>query len=354
MAFMDLYKGKRVLITGHTGFIGSWLTKWLVHLGSDVLGYSLNPQTNPNMFDSIDVKKDISDIRGNILDKELLRNTILEFEPEIVFHLAAQPIVLDSLSNPLESFETNVIGTGNLLDSLRLSGGVKTVTVMTSDKAYLNNEWVYPYREIDPLGGKDPYSASKACQDILVSSFRESYFKDVGTAISSVRAGNIIGGGDWSRYRLIPDLVRALSSNGEVTIRNPYSVRPWQFVLDAIHGVLVLNSRMWEDNLLSGSWNFGPVDSRLITVEQLVDEFIKNWGFGKYIIKQENETKEAKYLQLDTSKASTILSWTSIYNLAKSLEETMKWYKAYYEDPSNASKVTESQIEDFVRALSRK
>ena len=236
----NFYRGKRIFITGHTGFIGSWITKCLSILDAELCGYSLDPPSHPYMFEALDLGSETLDIRGDIRNKDFLKKTLDKFQPEIVFHLAAQPIVLDSYDNPVETFDTNVTGTVNLLNEIRQVDSVKTIVVMTSDKSYRNIEWVYPYRENDILGGKDPYSASKSCQDIVVDSFRESYFSNVGVGISSVRAGNVIGGGDWAPHRIIPDLVRGIVNGEKVKIRNPDSIRPWQYVLEPISGMLSL------------------------------------------------------------------------------------------------------------------
>ena len=216
---IEFFRNKKVLVTGHTGFIGSWLTKWLTMLNSKICGYSLEPPSIPNLYESLDMEHQIMDIRGDIRDRDLLKNTIQEFRPQIVFHLAAQPIVLDSYDNPVNTFDSNVTGTVNLLNELRQVDSVKTIIVMTSDKSYRNNEWIYPYRENDILGGRDPYSASKSCQDIVVNSFRDSYFSNLGVGISSVRAGNVIGGGDWAAHRIIPDIVRGVVQDRPFTIK---------------------------------------------------------------------------------------------------------------------------------------
>ena len=345
--YKRFYKGKSVLITGHTGFIGSWLTKVLSVSDSAILGYSLNPPTSPNMYDAISLSKDVTDLRKDVRDKESLKKAIQEFEPEIVFHLAAQPIVLESYYNPVETFETNVMGTVNLLESLIKVGSAKVIIVMTSDKVYRNNEWIYPYRETDPLGGKDPYSASKASQDIIVSSFRESYFDSMGVGISSIRAGNVIGGGDWGAHRIVPDLVRGIAEGKIVRIRNPDSVRPWQYVLEPISGMLLLAQRMFGDIKFSGEWNFGPDNKREITVKELVDNFLKKWGDGNYSITKDNEAREANYLQLDISKAKSVLSWFQKYNFEESIEKTVEWYKEYYRDKSSAKIVTENLVKTF-------
>jgi len=271
----SFYKNKKILVTGHTGFMGSWLTKWLTMLNADVWGYALDPPTRPNLFEALNLTQKISnDIRGDIRDTKLLRKTILNFQPEMVFHLAAQPIVLESYENPVETFDTNVTGTVNLLNEIRKINSVKVVIVVTSDKSYRNNEWVYPYREDDILGGKDPYSASKSCQDIVVDSFRKSYLDNIGIAISSIRAGNVIGGGDWSKYRLIPDIVRGIISGQTIKIRNPDSVRPWQHVLEPISGMLILANKMYNDIKFSGPWNFGPDSIKEFSVRRLWERFL--------------------------------------------------------------------------------
>jgi CDP-glucose 4,6-dehydratase len=345
--YKRFYKGKKVLVTGHTGFIGSWLTKVLSVSDSAILGYSLNPPTSPSMYDAIRLSKGLMDLRKDVRDKESLKKVIQEFEPEIVFHLAAQPIVLESYDNPVETFETNVMGTVNLLESLRRVGSAKVIVVMTSDKVYKNNGSSYSYREADPLGGKDPYSASKSSQDIVVNSFRESYFDSMGISISSIRAGNVIGGGDWGAHRIVPDVVRGLTEGKIIRIRNPDSVRPWQYVLEPISGMLLLAQRMWDDIKFSGEWNFGPNNQREITVKELVDEFLKKWGSGSYTIAKDNEAREANYLQLDISKAKSVLSWFPKYNFEEIIDETVGWYRAYYEDKDNIINVTEKQIRAY-------
>jgi CDP-glucose 4,6-dehydratase len=315
-------------------------------LGAELCGYSLDPSSQPNMFEVLKLGSEILDTRGDIRNKDLLRKTMNEFQPEIVLHLAAQPIVLDSYNNPVETFDTNVTGTVNLLNELRYVESVKTIIVMTSDKSYRNNEWVYPYREGDELGGKDPYSASKSCQDIVVNSFMESYFSNSGVGISSIRAGNVIGGGDWAPFRIIPDLVRSLVRGETAKIRNPSSVRPWQHVLEPISGILTLTKRMYEDIKLSSSWNFGPEYSMEITVKEVADRFINQWGSGNYIIDQVQSYKEANYLQLDISKARRKLRWTPRYDFNAALKKTVDWYKSYYKK-ENMNKITEKQIKAY-------
>ena len=347
----SFFKSRKILVTGHTGFIGSWLTKWLTMLSSDVCGYALEPHTHPNIYDALSIDKFIIYVKGDMRSAELLRKTLTEFQPEIVFHLAAQPIVLDSYDNPVETFDTNVTGTVNLLNELRQIDSVKTIIVMTSDKSYKNNEWVYPYRENDILGGKDPYSASKSCQDIVVDSFRESYFSNTGVGISSVRSGNVIGGGDWAPHRIIPDLVRGIVDGEKVKIRSPDSVRPWQHVLEPISGMLSLSEKMYNDIKLSGAWNFGPAQNTEMTVKELVEKFVNIWGSGSYEIDEVQNYKEANYLQLDISKAKSDLNWTPRYNFGVALNETVDWYKEYYRNPATIDKKTGEQIEKYFSNL---
>ncbi len=343
----EFYRNRKVLVTGHTGFIGSWLSEWLVLLNSIVCGYALDPPTAPNLFETLSLSNLLIDKRGDVRVSKLLRETLRAFNPEIVFHLAAQPIVLDSYDNPVETFDTNVTGTVNLLNELRNVDSVKVVIVMTSDKSYRNNEWVYPYRENDVLGGKDPYSASKSCQDIVVNSFRDSYFYHSGIAISSIRAGNVIGGGDWAPFRIIPDLVRGIAKDEKVKIRNPNSVRPWQHVLEPISGMLMLAERTYKNIEFSGNWNFGPESHKEITVKELAETFIGLWGSGDYSIEEMKSYNEADYLQLDISKAKRMLKWTPRYNFNAALKETVDWYKGYYGAETNMKRKTDEQIEKY-------
>ncbi|MEM0136392.1 MAG: CDP-glucose 4,6-dehydratase [Thermoplasmatales archaeon] len=344
MSVDKFFKGKKILITGHTGFIGSWMTKWLTMLGANVCGYSLNPPTQPNLFDIIQIQTKIKHVIGDIRNGELFYKTGVDFQPEIVYHLAAQPIVLSAYKDPVETFDINVTGTVNVLNSLRKIKSVKTILVMTSDKSYLNKEWEYPYREIDELGGIDPYSASKSCQDIVVNSFRESYFEDNGVSVSSVRAGNAIGGGDWAAFRIVPDIVKALSKNEPVKIRNPSSVRPWQHVLDPIAGIFNLTEKMWDNSRYSGAWNFGPAGTDKITVKDLVDQFISLWNDGSYDIENISEKKEANYLTLDISRAVNLLNWHPVLDINRSLKLIVEWYKGYLGVKANMDLLTENQI----------
>ena len=341
------YNGKKAFITGHTGFIGSWLTEWLTMLNADVCGYALAPPSTPNIYETLNLAPSIIDIREDIRNSEMLHKAIYDFQPELVFHLAAQPIVLDSYYNPVETFDTNVTGTANLLNELRKVESVKTIIVVTSDKTYRNNEWVYPYRENDPLGGKDPYSASKSCQDIVVDSFRDTYFSESGVGISTVRVGNVIGGGDWGNHRIVPDIVRGIVNNETIMIRNPESTRPWQHVLEPILGMIILAEKMHKDLKLSGPWNFGPNNESAVTVGNLTEKFISIWGAGRYEISQKSVPKEASMLQLDSSKSRRLLHWHPKFDFETSLQKTVEWYKKYYEKKSGVEALTVAQIRAF-------
>lgn len=343
----DFYNGKKVLVTGHTGFIGSWLTEWLTMLKADVCGYSLGPPTQPNIYETLNLSSEILDVRGDIRNTDLLQKTVQNFCPEIVFHLTAQPIVLESYDDPVETFDINVTGTVNLLNELRKAHSVKSIVVVTSDKSYQNNEWVYPYRETDILGGKDPYSASKSCQDIVVRSFWESYFFDSGVALSSVRAGNVIGGGDWAKDRIVPDIVRGIVDGRLIRIRNPNSVRPWQHVLEPVYGMMILTQMMFNDTRFSGAWNFGPNSEHEVTVKEIAEKFIGLWGTGKYKIEDNSVKKEALYLNLDISKAKRELKWFPRYDINKALKETVDWYKSYYNKYPKIEDLTYKQIMSY-------
>ncbi|SNZ06187.1 CDP-glucose 4,6-dehydratase [Persephonella hydrogeniphila] len=353
--FNKIYKNKKVLVTGHTGFKGSWLTLWLKHLGAKVIGYSLEPPTNPNLFEILNLEKEIIHIVGDIRDEKKLKKVFQEYKPEIVIHMAAQPLVRYSYINPKETYETNVIGTLNVFEAVKETESVKVVINVTSDKCYENKEWVYGYRENDPMGGYDPYSSSKGCAELLTSAYRNSFFnpKDYGkthnVALASVRAGNVIGGGDWAEDRLIPDCIRALSKKETIYIRNPYAIRPWQHVLEPLSGYLWLGALMWQDPVkYSEGWNFGPNDEDILTVEEIVKEVIKIWGNGEYKVNSENKFHEARLLKLDISKAHSYLKWKPVYNAKTALQETINWYKTYFSDPKKICDFTHNQLLKYV------
>jgi CDP-glucose 4,6-dehydratase len=343
----EFYNGKRVLITGHTGFKGSWLTLWLTMMGAKVLGYALEPNTDPSLFNVLNLHKDIDHVIGDIRDFEKLREAITEFKPEIVFHLAAQPLVRLSYREPRLTYETNVMGTVNLLEAIRQTKSVRAVVNVTSDKCYENKEWVWGYREIDPMGGYDPYSSSKGCSELITAAYRNSYFKNTETAIASARAGNVIGGGDWAEDRLIPDIVRSLSQGKQIIIRNPKATRPWQHVLEPLSGYLLLGKLLYEKGQeFAEAWNFGPSDSSVMAVEEIVKKSIEIWGSGSYVVDSSEQPHEANLLKLDTNKAKQRLGWNSKLSMSKTLEMNLEWYLSYYTKQSMIS-FTLEQVEFF-------
>jgi CDP-glucose 4,6-dehydratase len=333
---LDTYEGKTVLVTGNSGFKGSWLSTWLVELGAKVVGYSLGPPTEPSMFDATDLTNKYVNIIGDVRDEKHLLSTFEAHQPDFVFHLAAQPIVRRSFKEPRLTYETNVMGTVNLLEAVRKTESARVVIVVTSDKCYQNKESIYGCREIDPMGGDDPYSSSKGCAELVVSAYRASFFDHKNgskkVALASVRAGNVIGGGDWGQDRLVPDCIRALSAGNNIVIRNPASVRPWQYVLEPLGGYLLLGTKMLENNeKYADAWNFGPSENDAISVEEIVKKTIGYWGSGQYKLESApNEPQEARSLRLDCSKARTMIGWKPVYTINEALMETVAWYKEFY------------------------
>ena len=331
---LNIFSGKKVFVTGHTGFKGSWLTAWLTNLGAQVKGYALAPESNEGVYQRIGGDSICESIIADIRDGEKLKNEIISFKPDFVFHLAAQPLVRLSYKNPTETFDVNVIGTANLLNAIRILENKCAVVVITTDKVYENHEWAYPYREIDALGGYDPYSASKACTEIVINSFRQSFFnpdeiENHQKYIASARAGNVIGGGDWSDDRIIPDIVKSLISKKNVIIRNPKAIRPWQFVLEPLYGYLILASSLIDNPIkFSGAYNFGPLPNDFLSVEQLVKQAINIWGSGEYKIQTfNNQPHEAGTLKLDISKAYDDLIWQPKLNSLEAIRWTIDWYR---------------------------
>lgn len=322
---VDFWKNKKVLITGHTGFKGTWLTLWLIKLGAKITGYSLEKYPNDLLFKECELNTKIKDTRGDISDFDKLASVFRKAKPELVFHLAAQPLVREAYKKPHYTFETNVLGTVNMLECIRLTDSVKSSVIITSDKVYENKEWIWGYRENDIIGGRDPYSCSKSCTEFIVKSYEKSYNINLVTA----RAGNIFGGGDYSKDRLIPDCVKAITKNKPVVIRNPNSVRPWQHVLDPTYGYIQLAEQLY-NNKASGAWNFGPQLDSILSVKRIVDMFIKKWGSGKWIDGSDNsEHYEAKTLSLDISKSYFLLNWKPRLNVDEALNLTVDWYKNY-------------------------
>ena len=351
---LDIYKNKRVLITGHTGFKGSWLCYWLKTLGATVFGYSTK-LTVPDHFSLLNIDGDFT--VADISDYEKLKKTIDRVKPEIIFHLAAQPLVRESYKEPLLTYRTNVIGTANLLQACRGSDTLKAIVCVTSDKCYENKEWLWGYRETEPMGGFDPYSSSKACSELLIASFRNSFFSldNYGEShqvlIASARAGNVIGGGDWSTDRLVPDIIRAASADKETEIRSPFSIRPWQHVLDCLHGYLLLGSRLMSgDKNCAAAFNFGPNDSDILTVSTVLKLCKANWTKIKYKFNEEIPAlHEAKILKLDSSKAKMLLKWSPLWNSEECMKKTILWYRNFIE---NKIVNTSEDINAYMRGLS--
>ena len=350
--FNGIFKNKNVLVTGHTGFQGSWLSLWLKLLGSNVVGYALEPPTQPSLFETLSLEHEAKHIIGDLRDKEKLSSIISQNQPEIIFHLGAQALVRRSYKEPLETLETNIIGTANLLESIRNCPSVKVVVIMTSDKCYDNTHSEHPHTENDPMGGFDLYSASKGAAELVTSSYRNSFFSNGNlTRIATVRAGNVIGGGDWAEDRLIPDSIRALMKNQSVGIRNPNAKRPWQYVLESISGMLWLAAKMFEEDKFNEAWNFGPdIISDSLQVEDIVKRTIKNWD-SKSTIKMQNNSDilhESESLLLDSSKANQRLGWKNVYSIDQVLSETVEWYKTYHENNKDMKQFTISQIKNYI------
>lgn len=358
--FKNIYQGKTVLVTGHTGFKGTWLCSWLLQLGAKVIGYSNGIPSSPSHFIEIGLKSKLKHYTGDVCDLSMFKKVCEENKPEIVFHLAAQALVRLSYTEPKETILTNVIGVTNILEIARTSNYIKSLIIITSDKCYDNVEWTFGYREIDRLGGEDPYSASKGCAEIVANSYMNSYFKDDRIFIATARAGNVIGGGDWAKDRIVPDSVRAWSSNNQVEIRSPNATRPWQHVLEPLSGYLMLGSELWLQNndTKNQSFNFGPDASVNKTVEQLLVEMEKNWSAVKYKITENNtHMKEAGLLKLCCDKAHHLLDWYPTFTFEETVQFTVEWYKTYYEGIHSSEDLytfTQSQIIEYTqRAISR-
>lgn len=332
----EVFLNKNVLVTGHTGFKGSWLSICLKYLGANVIGYSLDPYTTSDNFSLCCLNNKIVDIRGDIRDSEKLERVFKKYKPEFVFHLAAQPIVRKSYENPKETYETNVMGTLNVLEAIRNCDATKVGIMVTTDKCYENKEQKIGYKETDPMGGYDPYSSSKGCAELLISSYRNSFLntKDYskhGKAIASVRAGNVIGGGDWSSDRIIPDCIRAIENSSKIKLRNPHAVRPWQFVLEPLSGYIKLASKLYDEaEKFSGPWNFGPKEEFNAEVKDIVNMLIKSYGKGEWMDDSDgNQLHEANMLMLDCTKAKKQLNWEQVLNLQETIDMTSVWYKNY-------------------------
>jgi CDP-glucose 4,6-dehydratase len=340
----SFWSGKRVLVTGHTGFKGGWLALWLQRMEADVTGIALPSNTTPNLFELAQVSQGMTSHNCDIRDAAALATLVSATQPEVVFHLAAQPLVRASYREPLSTFTTNIMGTANVLDALRGQADARVAVMVTTDKVYRNKEHCYPYREDDTLGGHDPYSASKAASEIVIASYRDAYLKDQGLAVASARAGNVIGGGDWSADRLIPDVVRAWSSGQTVVIRNPKAIRPWQHVLEPLAGYLMLAQKLWEQPSASGAYNFGPHTNEAGSVEDVVKLACEAYGTGVTRYEKESNNKlEANWLVLEDAKARVLLGINSKWQLAESVQRTMAWYKAQHQGV-DARKLCDAEI----------
>lgn len=359
--FNNCYKGKKVLVTGNTGFKGSWLTVWLLELGAEVYGISKDIPTNPSMFESLNLKRKITHFEIDINDKDKLIPVIQQIKPDFVFHLAAQAIVSQSYNDPLESFNTNVLGTAHILEALRLSNFNCTVIMISSDKCYENVEWEWGYRESDHLGGKDPYSASKGACEIVIHSYFHSFFKNEESNVNlvSVRAGNVIGGGDWAEKRLVPDCIRAWSNNEVVEIRHPYSTRPWQHVLEPLSGYLRVGQILFENPNLNGeAYNFGPPADQINNVLEMIEQLSEHWSsdpkLDKYKVTNHTTFHEAGLLKLNCDKALSHLKWIPVMGFKETAKLTAEWYKKYYSSEEDMFSKTVSQLEQYIEFAKNK
>jgi CDP-glucose 4,6-dehydratase len=345
--FSEFYNGKKVLITGHTGFKGSWLSRVLLKAGAVVTGYSLEPPTDPSLFDVTGLSDEMNSVIGDIRDLDHLKKVFEETKPEIVFHLAAQPIVRDSYKEPVYTYETNVMGTVHILECVRLTPSVKSFLNVTTDKVYENKEWEYGYRESDPLDGYDPYSNSKSCSELVTHSYAKSFFSGGETRISTSRAGNVIGGGDFANDRIIPDCIRAASGKQEIVLRNPHSTRPYQHVLEPLAVYMTIAMKQYEDSSFQGYYNVGPDDRDCVTTGTLADIFCEAWGEGlRWVNRYEGGPHEANFLKLDCSRIKNVFGWAPRYGVKEAVEKTVQWSKAYLAGKDMLT-VMDQQIKDF-------
>lgn len=347
---ISFYKDKKVFVTGHTGFKGAWLCRMLVNAGAIVTGYSLNPPTTPSLFEIADVSEDIHSVIGDIRDYLTLKAAFDEAQPEIVLHLAAQPIVRDSYKDPAYTYETNVMGTVNILECVRNSSCVKSFLNVTTDKVYLNKEWAWGYREDEELDGYDPYSNSKSCSELVTHSYKNSFFADGNVAISTARAGNVIGGGDFANDRIIPDCIRAAIKHDDIVVRNPFSTRPYQHVLEPLYAYLMIAAIQYEDGKYAGYYNVGPDDQDCFQTGALVDLFVKHWGDDmKWINRYDGGPHEANFLKLDCSKLKSTFGWKPHWNLDKAIEMVVEWSKCWV-NGGDVKACMDKQISEFLEA----
>ncbi len=351
LSLEEFYKGRKVFVTGHTGFKGSWLCHLLLYLGAEVTGYATLPPTDPSIYELTGLSGRIHSVIGDVRDGEKLKNAMREAEPEIVLHLAAQPIVRESYRNPVYTYETNVMGTVHVLEAVRAVESVRSFLNVTTDKVYQNNEWEWGYRETDPLDGYDPYSNSKSCSELVTHSYQKSFFTDGRCAISTARAGNVIGGGDFAADRIIPDCVRAALTGQDIIVRNPFSTRPYQHVLEPLCAYLMIAMRQYEDNSFSGNYNVGPDDRDCVTTGELADLFCESWGDGmRWINKYDGGPHEANFLKLDCSRIKSVFGWKSVWRVSEAVERTVAWSRAYA-GGEDVTGVMGRQIGEYLQAF---
>ena len=352
--FNNIYENKKVFLTGHTGFKGSWLALWLNQLGAKVCGYSLAPNTDPSMFNVLGIENKIEkSVIGDILDNITLEKAMSDFEPDIVFHLAAQPLVRLSYSEPVLTYKTNVIGTLNVLEAARKCKSVKVFVNVTTDKCYENKEINRGYKEDEPMGGHDMYSSSKGCVEIMSSSYRRSFLQNDGSyAMATARAGNVIGGGDWALDRLIPDCIKAINKNEKIEIRNPIAVRPWQHVLEPLSGYLLLGEKLLEDGkIYAEGFNFGPNEDSVLKVADVAQKVIEFYGKGEVVIHKKDNLHEAGLLMLNIEKAKKVLNWSPVYTPNQAIEKTVEWYKHFYANDTDMYYFTLNQISEYTKNI---
>jgi CDP-glucose 4,6-dehydratase len=350
MGLAEHYSGRSIFLTGHTGFKGAWLGEWLATLGAEVTGYALDPPTQPSLFEALDLRGRLRHVVADIRDSERLVAEVQAAQPSVIFHLAAKALVRRAYEEPRETFETNVMGTVNVLEAARACPSVRAVVIVTSDKCYENRETGRAFRETDPMGGRDPYAASKGAAELVTAAYRESFFAD-GAGIASVRAGNVIGGGDWAPDRIIPDSVRALTAGEPVVVRNPDAIRPWQHVLEPLSGYLQLGARLLNDGRrYEGPWNFGPMEERSDQpVRWVVERFLEEWGAGSWTTpaSAEGQPHEAQRLSLDSAKAREQLDWAPVWDPSTAVRRTASWYREYYRAPARARELVDDELQAY-------
>lgn len=348
MIELSFFKGKRVLVTGHTGFKGTWMCRALILAGAELTGYALEPPTNPNLFEMAEIEPRMHSVIGDIRDLDKLSQVFLDAQPEIVIHLAAQPIVRDSYKKPVYTYETNVMGTVNICECVRQNECVKSFLNVTTDKVYENQEWEWGYRENEPLNGYDPYSNSKSCSELVTYSYKNSFFTDDRVAVSTARAGNVIGGGDFANDRIIPDCVRAAKEKRDIIIRNPFSTRPYQHVLEPVTAYLMIVKEQYENHELQGCYNVGPDESDCVTTGDIVDMFVNKWGGGlKWINEYDGGPHEANFLKLDCSKLKKTFGWKTTWSVSEAVDKTVEWTRAWLAS-ENVAGVMDRQIQEFL------